>query len=712
MFCSGSDDSSVKVFSYEKQRVLCTFQEHIDYVRSVQFHSTFSFIVSASDDQTIRIFNWETRSAVSILSGHNHYVMSAFFHPTSPLILSASLDDTIRVWDVSGLFNSGGQATRLFALTDAVLKFQVEEHVSGVNWACWHPNRNLAVSCSDDQTVKIWRLSETEFALLATLRSHSFNVSCAVFHPTLDVVISASEDHTVRVWDSKRFIHLAKYRRQDDRFWAVAAHPKWPILAAGHDTGITVMRLMRQRPTFDVFGKFIYYYSDSAIHLYNLDSQTDTVVGTTKPRIVSGRASPLDPPPRSFSYSATHKKLLVGHDEKIELHTLETGDVKLIDGAQPAWVSRNQYGWLSKGQLFLSEVNGVSATTVPIPKALRLFPAHAGGVLLAATDQVTLFDTVHQRVVAERACPTPRYAFFAPPYVALISATAVTVATLDLAQCATFHDGARVKSGAWYEGFFVYSTKTQVKYLLPNGDNGIIRSLSERVYIAAVQEKQIVALTADAEIRRFDVDLTECRFKAALGEGNLAKVSAILRHARLCSESIIDYLQRQGHPEVALLFVEDPAAKFRLAVASGDLKTAVDAAVRLDDPATWERLVDEAILHGRFEVAEAALRRSGNAERLALFYLISGDLTRLSALKLPDGLALQRAVWLNDGASLSALLRDPHPPSLTSRGSATASHRTPTQGSLTTRAPPSSARPRPRPCARRRPLAHRSRTGR
>jgi coatomer protein complex subunit alpha (xenin) len=662
LFCSGSDDNSVRVFNYEKQRCLFAFHEHLDYVRSVQFHATQPFIVSASDDQTIRIFNWETRTPVSILSGHNHYVMSAFFHPSLPLILSASLDDTVRVWDVSALFNDRGSTAGIFSLTDAVLKFQQEEHVSGVNWACWHPSRPYALSCSDDQTVKIWKITDTDISVIATLRSHSSNVSCAIFHPILDVCISGSEDHTVRVWDSKRFVHLGKYRKADDRFWMVAAHPKWPIFAAGHDTGLTVFRLMRQRPTFDVTGPEIIYYRDCSIWRYNFETQTESSIGQTKPRCSGGRPSPLDPPPRKFQYSAAHKKLLVGHDEKVEVHSLGVGDMKVYEGSDPIWVSRSRFGWLSKGQMFASEVTGSSITPINIPpKSLRIFAGGAGCIFVSSTEQISLFDPTRQVVRAQRAIPSPRYAFLSGDRVAFLSSTSVTIAGLDLAQSVTFHDGARVKSGAWFEDFFVYSTKTQIKYLLPNGDSGIIRSIGERLYIAAVRERQVICLTSDAEVRRLDVDLTECRFKAALSAGRMDKVRSILRRAKLCSESIVDYLQRQGHPEVALLFVEDPAAKFRLALAAGDLQTAIDAAKALDDAAVWEALADEAMAHGLFKVAELALKRSGNQDRLALFYLLSGQIGQLSALKLDDGLSLQRAIWLNDRPAIVGLLRDAAP---------------------------------------------------
>ena len=36
---------------------------------------------------------------MAVLSGHTHYVMTAFFHPTDDLIISCSLDESVRIWD-------------------------------------------------------------------------------------------------------------------------------------------------------------------------------------------------------------------------------------------------------------------------------------------------------------------------------------------------------------------------------------------------------------------------------------------------------------------------------------------------------------------------------------------------------------------------------------------------------------------------------------
>lgn len=182
------------MWNYKLRRCLFTLLNHLDYIRTVQFHHELPWIVSASDDQTIRIWNWQTRSCISVLTGHNHYVMCAQFHPKEDLVLSASLDQTVRVWDTSGLrkkatetradrqgsgaLSLGGlggdaaaatvaalhaagklgsklpQVEDLFGGNDATVKYVLEGHDRGVNWASFHPHLPLIVSGADDRQVR------------------------------------------------------------------------------------------------------------------------------------------------------------------------------------------------------------------------------------------------------------------------------------------------------------------------------------------------------------------------------------------------------------------------------------------------------------------------------------------------------------------------------------------------------------------------------
>ncbi len=47
----------------------------------------------------------------------------------------------------------------LFGGGDAVVKYVLEGHDRGVNWASFHPTLPLIVSGADDRQVKLWRMN-------------------------------------------------------------------------------------------------------------------------------------------------------------------------------------------------------------------------------------------------------------------------------------------------------------------------------------------------------------------------------------------------------------------------------------------------------------------------------------------------------------------------------------------------------------------------
>jgi coatomer protein complex subunit alpha (xenin) len=240
--------------------------------------------LSSSDDQTIRIWNWQNRSSVALLTGHNHYVMCAQFHPKEDLVVSASLDQTVRVWDISGLrkknISPGAVSaesalnipqTDLFGTTDAMVKHQLEGHDRGVNWASFHPTLPLIVSGADDRQIKLWRMSDAKAYELDTLRGHYNNVSCVLFHPRYELILSDSEDHTIRIWDVAKRSCVLSYKRDHDRFWVLAAHPELNMFAAGHDSGLLVFKLERERIAHALAGPSqVLYLKDRTVRLTDL----------------------------------------------------------------------------------------------------------------------------------------------------------------------------------------------------------------------------------------------------------------------------------------------------------------------------------------------------------------------------------------------------------------------------------------------------------
>ena len=104
----------------------------------------------------------------------------------------------------------------LFGGNDATVKYVLEGHDRGVNWAAFHNSLPLIVSGADDRQVKLWRMNETKAWEVDTMRGHTNNVSCVIFHPKYELIISNSEDRSIRVWDISKRIGVQTFRREND----------------------------------------------------------------------------------------------------------------------------------------------------------------------------------------------------------------------------------------------------------------------------------------------------------------------------------------------------------------------------------------------------------------------------------------------------------------------------------------------------------------
>jgi coatomer protein complex subunit alpha (xenin) len=75
---------------------------------------------------------------------------------------------------------------------------------------------------------------------LANLYAALLSVSSALFHPKHELILSVGEDKTIRVWDMGKRTSVQTFRRENDRFWVLTAHPELNLFAAGETSLRTI----------------------------------------------------------------------------------------------------------------------------------------------------------------------------------------------------------------------------------------------------------------------------------------------------------------------------------------------------------------------------------------------------------------------------------------------------------------------------------------
>ncbi|KAL1968227.1 hypothetical protein VTN77DRAFT_2062 [Rasamsonia byssochlamydoides] len=661
LFVSGGDDYKIKVWSYQTRRCLFTLNGHLDYVRTVFFHHELPWILSSSDDQTIRIWNWQNRSLICTMTGHNHYVMCAQFHPKEDLIVSASLDQSVRVWDISGLRKKHSAPTSLsfedqmarananqadmFGNTDAVVKFVLEGHDRGVNWVAFHPTLPLIVSAGDDRLVKLWRMSDTKAWEVDTCRGHFQNASACLFHPHQDLILSVGEDKTIRVWDLNKRTSVQSFKRDLDRFWVIAAHPEINLFAAGHDTGVMVFKLERERPASTVYQNQLFYVTkEKHVKCYDFTKNSES-----PPMLSLRKLGAPWVPARTLSYNPAERAILVtspadsGTYELIHLPRDATGaveptNIKRGQGTSAVFVARNRFAVFNQPSqtVDIKDLsNSTTKTLKPPAGTTDIYYGGTGCLLFITPTSVVLFDIQQKKQLAELAVNGVKYVVWSNDglYAALLSKHNVTIVTKTLEQVSTLHETIRIKSATWDDaGVLLYSTLNHVKYSLLNGDNGIVRTLDQTVYLVRVKGRNVYCLDRNAKPRILEIDPTEYRFKLALVKRNYDEMLHIIKTSSLVGQSIIAYLQKKGYPEIALQFVQDPQTRFELAIECGNLDVAIEMAKELDRPKLWSRLATEALAHGNHQTVEMTYQKQRLFDKLSFLYLSTGDQEKLSRM--------------------------------------------------------------------------------
>jgi coatomer subunit alpha len=218
---------------------------------------------------------------------------------------------------------------------------------------------------------------------------------------------------------------LQTFRREHDRFWILAAHPEINLLAAGHDSGMIVFKLARERPPHAVSGSDAYYVAGNVLRHYNMATgRSDAIQSFQKPASLAPKAAVV----RSVSYNPAENAILLNTDEDggtfklfklpANVATGGTGRGEVAPdyyglGTTAVFIARNRFAvWdRTASQIHVRNLQNEITKRCPPPDATcaALFYAGTGMLLCRCEDKVVLFDVQQRVVVSELPTPPVKY---------------------------------------------------------------------------------------------------------------------------------------------------------------------------------------------------------------------------------------------------------------------------------------------------------------
>ncbi|XP_078527593.1 katanin p80 WD40 repeat-containing subunit B1 isoform X2 [Lissotriton helveticus] len=187
LLATAGDDFCVNVWNVNKPNCIMSLTGHTTPVEALRFNVSEEWLAAGSQSGSLRLWDLKAAKSVRPLPGHRANICSLDFHPFTEVVASGSVDSGIKIWDIR----------RKGCI------FRYKGHTQPVRCLRFSPDGKWLASCADDHTVKLWDL--TMGKILADFAEHTGPVNIVEFHPNEFLLASGSSDRTIRYWDLEKF---------------------------------------------------------------------------------------------------------------------------------------------------------------------------------------------------------------------------------------------------------------------------------------------------------------------------------------------------------------------------------------------------------------------------------------------------------------------------------------------------------------------------
>jgi WD40 repeat protein len=181
---SCSCDCTVKVWNVENGSRLASLKPHEKAVFRLGASHTDGgkLLVTSCDDHTSHVLDWKDSRIVRKLVGHSSTVWSAQFSHDDRYVITSSMDHSIKMWEVAT-----GREVCTFT-----------GHATPVHAAmfCKRSRDTAAISCARDWTIGLWDVASTK--LTSTFPGHTNTVYNIAQRE--DLLVSCSLDESLKLW--------------------------------------------------------------------------------------------------------------------------------------------------------------------------------------------------------------------------------------------------------------------------------------------------------------------------------------------------------------------------------------------------------------------------------------------------------------------------------------------------------------------------------